>query len=148
MKITVEEWILVRKTVDVEPEHPDPEPLARQEAYKKLAVSDDSGWEIVDSDGPTFHQEWDADSLVALAGKLGLESRDLDEFVHTCHQEVGLTHLNSLEDGEAQDDHITALEREASSVNNGGVEAQIEYLLEHNSAESVADMLEEAKEDK
>jgi hypothetical protein len=85
--------------------------------------------------------------LVRLAEKLGLQSADLDLAVHDCAQEVELPALNALEDEDAQDDHITSVEQHAAAINNGGLEAQIGFLLEHSSRADVRELLSQLEWD-
>jgi hypothetical protein len=81
------------------------------------------------------------EDFVEYAEGLELDSADLDPAVHDCAQEAGLGTLNSLADAAEQEDHIGAVEADASAVNNGGLEAQIAFLLEHDSAEEVQALL-------
>jgi hypothetical protein len=62
----------------------------------------------------------------------GLTEQDLDEPVHDLVQELGLGELNSIEDEDEQEGHISAGERFASRINNGGLERQVAFLLQHN----------------
>jgi hypothetical protein len=84
------------------------------------------------------------EELVAYAEQLGLESADLDLLVHDVAQEAGLGALNSLEGDDAQEGHVAAVEAEAAAVNNGGLEAQVAFLLDHDSADNVKDLLRQA----
>jgi hypothetical protein len=79
--------------------------------------------------------------LLDCAEDLGLECADLDMAVHDCAQDAGLDTLNSVGGNAAQEDHIAAVEADAAAVNNGGLEAQIGFLLEHNSADEVRRLL-------
>jgi hypothetical protein len=81
------------------------------------------------------------EELVEYAEASGVDSADLDLAVHDCAQEAGLGTLNSLADAAEQEDHIAAVEADASAVNNGGLEAQLAFLLEHYAAKEVRDML-------
>jgi hypothetical protein len=78
--------------------------------------------------------------LVAYAEQLGLESADLDLLVHDAAQEAGLGALNALEGDDAQEG-LAAVEAEAAAVNNGGLEAQVAFLLGHDSEENVRELL-------
>jgi hypothetical protein len=71
----------------------------------------------------------DMHDLWRLAEQIG-EDSILDELLHETAQEVGLGDLNELAAADAQDEHITAIEAQASAINNGGFERQIEYLLQ------------------
>jgi hypothetical protein len=71
-----------------------------------------------------------AEDLAELAILLDCADDLFDDAVHDMAQEAALGELNSLEDEDAQDEHITETERRASSINNGGFEEQIEFLLE------------------
>jgi hypothetical protein len=84
------------------------------------------------------------EELVAYAESLGLASEDLDHLVHDCAQDAGLAELNSLAGAAEQEDHISAVEEDAAAVNNGGLDSQIEYLLEHGSEDEVRRLLDEA----
>ena len=53
-----------------------------------------------------------------------------DELVYEIVQEVGLGALNELSDPADQESHIADRELQASQINNGGYERQIEYLLQ------------------
>ena len=67
--------------------------------------------------------------LLRLAEKIG-DDAILDELVHEAAQEVGLVDLNELTAADQQDRHISAIEAQASAINNGGFERQIEFLLQ------------------
>lgn len=81
------------------------------------------------------------DKLVKLAERLGLQPVDLDELVHDLAQELGLDRLNALEDPADQDGHISEQESTASAINNGGLDSQIEFLMEHNGQEVVEQLI-------
>jgi hypothetical protein len=81
------------------------------------------------------------EELAGYAEELGLESADLDLAVHDCAQDAGLGTLNSLEDKGGQENHIAAVETDAAAINNGGLEAQIVFLLDHNSQDEVRKLL-------
>ena len=67
----------------------------------------------------------------------------LDELVHETVQEVGLPALNELPDLAEQESHISDKERQASQINNGGFERQIEYLLSAGvDAQAIRDALD------
>lgn len=71
----------------------------------------------------------DLSLLLRLAEQSG-DDAILDELVHDTAQETGLNSLNELPDPADQEDHISAIEGQASDINNGGFERQIEYLLQ------------------
>ena len=71
----------------------------------------------------------DLHRLLLLAEQTG-DDAILDELVHETAQEVGLVDLNELAGAEQQDRHISAIEAQASAINNGGFERQIEFLLQ------------------
>jgi hypothetical protein len=71
----------------------------------------------------------DLQGLLRLAEQTGDDSI-LDELVHDTAQEVGLGDLNELAAADAQDEHISAVEAQASAINNGGFSQQIDYLLQ------------------
>lgn len=81
------------------------------------------------------------DQLVELAESLGLETFDLDGLVHDLAQEVGLSTLNSLEEEDEREEWISSREECASSINNGGLEDQIEFLLAHNDEREVESLI-------
>jgi hypothetical protein len=84
------------------------------------------------------------EELLAYAERLGLEASDLDGTVQDCAQDEDLDTLNGL-DGEAeQDEHIASVEEDAAATNNGGLPAQLEYLLRHNSVQEVRQLVAEA----
>jgi hypothetical protein len=83
------------------------------------------------------------EELIAYAERLGLESSDLDGAVHDGAQDEGLDTLNGLEDEQEQEEHIARLEENAAAINNGGLSAQLDYLLRHNSIKEVRQLLEE-----
>jgi hypothetical protein len=94
--------------------------------------------------GPfTITVEWadepagEADELGTLAESLGLPEDALDGAVHDAAQEETLDRLNATEGEDGQEDVLSAAERKASEVNNGGVRSQIEYLLEGLDREAV-----------
>ena len=88
------------------------------------------------------------EELVAYAEQLGLESADLDLLVHDVAQEAGLGELNGLEGDDAQQGHVAAVEADAAAVNNGGLAAQIECLLDHDSEENVRGLLRQAADER
>ena len=55
-----------------------------------------------------------------------------------------MAELNSLEDEGDQEEHITTQEAWASDINNGGLGAQVAFLVEHNGHEGTRDLLERA----
>ena len=73
--------------------------------------------------------------------QLGLEEDALDDAVHECAQAGSLDELNSTDDDAEQEDIISSSEIDASEINNGGVESQIEYLLRHNDAATVEQLI-------
>lgn len=79
--------------------------------------------------------------LVNLASRLCLGDAALDEEVHALSQELTLGELSSTAAPDEQEEIIAAAERAGSSVNNGGIEAQVEFLLEHNGAGEVEEMI-------
>jgi hypothetical protein len=88
------------------------------------------------------------ETLLAHAEKLGLQAEDLDGAVHDLAQESALEELNALDNPRDQEAHISAREEYASAINNGGLEAQLELLLGHNSADEVRRLLDEAAQRK
>src|SRR5690348_10089384 len=95
-------------------------------------------------EGPSCSPErWCLMNLVDLAEELGLESSDLDDVVHDCAQDGGLDVLNTLVGEDDQEEHIREVEADTSSINNGGLEAQIDFLLTHNGHAEVRALLEE-----
>jgi hypothetical protein len=87
-------------------------------------------------------------NLVDLAEKLGLESSDLDDAVHDCAQDASLDVPNTLERDDEQEQHITEVEADAASINNRGLEGQIDFLLKHNGHAEVRALLEELAKEK
>lgn len=76
--------------------------------------------------------------LVGLAEKLCLSSENLDDLVIDLAVDMGsddLNDLNGLEDCDDEDaeEVLTDWGEVASSVNNGGLESQLEFLLMGNS---------------
>jgi hypothetical protein len=71
----------------------------------------------------------DRDQLIEYASALE-DSSLLDEMVHDIAQEEGLGTLNNIEDEDDQESHISCVEEYASTINNGGYETQIDYLLD------------------
>ncbi len=71
----------------------------------------------------------DTERLIALAVELKAGDDVLDELVHDNAQEGGLDALNAIEGGDEQEQHIAGVEQDASTVNNGGHDAQIRFLL-------------------
>jgi hypothetical protein len=81
-------------------------------------------------------------SLLPLAIQYG-DDAILDELVHETAQEMSLGQLNELADPAEQEEHIAAIESQASDINNGGFERQIEYLLRAGvSAETIEAVLQ------
>jgi hypothetical protein len=70
------------------------------------------------------------DELVELAESLGVEPEDLDVIVHEVAQDCSLGELNSTDDEDEQEEIISGSEGRASTINNGGLESQLEFLVE------------------
>jgi hypothetical protein len=70
--------------------------------------------------------------LAALARRLGVPGGALDEEVHALAQELTLTERNAVGGPGGQEDLLAGSERRAADVNNGGLDAQLAFLLEHN----------------
>jgi hypothetical protein len=80
--------------------------------------------------------------LLRLAEQTGDDSI-LDELVHDRAQDVALAGLNEIAGPAEQDEHIAAIEAQASEINNAGFERQIEYLLRAGaSAETIEAVLQ------
>ena len=65
--------------------------------------------------GLAISEQWDDDVL--------------DEMVHNTTQENSLSDLNSLEEDSDQEGHISDRESDASIINNGGIDDQVDFLL-------------------
>jgi hypothetical protein len=83
----------------------------------------------------------EVEQLVAVCEVRRLEPGDLDTAVHDLAQEIGLGELNSRKDEDDQEEHIATQEAAASDINNGGLEAQVAFLLEHNGFEATRELL-------
>lgn len=59
-----------------------------------------------------------------------IDESELDDEVHTTLQECELDTLNSLTGEDDQEDHIDAVEKAASTINNGGFSSQLAFLFE------------------
>jgi hypothetical protein len=79
--------------------------------------------------------------LLALALALGLAEDALDEEVHALAQELTLGLLNATDDPAGQEAVIAGSERLAAEVNNGGLDAQLAFLLGHNAPQEVEALL-------
>jgi polyhydroxyalkanoate synthesis regulator phasin len=84
--------------------------------------------------------------LVRLANELSLPDEALDDAVHDCAQDETLGELNGTDAKDVQEDLIGSSEERASKINNGGIKSQIEYLLQHNDAATVEQLIREKAE--
>lgn len=64
-----------------------------------------------------------------------IEEDALDELVHECAQQESLAEVNNANDPDEQEEVISGSEVRASEINNSGWRSQVEYLLQHNTAE-------------
>jgi hypothetical protein len=71
-----------------------------------------------------------ARALADLAESLGLDPSHLDREVHDLAQEAQLDELNTIEEEDEQEHHISAVGAYGSNVNNGGLGSQIEFLID------------------
>jgi hypothetical protein len=76
--------------------------------------------------------------LLRLAEQTG-DDAILDELVHETAQELGLSDLNEIGGLSKQEEHLAAVEAQASEINNGGFERQIEYLLQASVAKQTVE---------
>lgn len=84
------------------------------------------------TDSPNTSPSREVAELVALADTLGLSEIDLDETVHDlCSQ----TASQAVNDGAGYEDAHDSASVEASAINNGGLEAQIAFLVSSSGAE-------------
>ena len=74
--------------------------------------------------------------LMALAESEQWSDSCLDDLVHDLAQEGGTDKLNTIEDEAGQEQHIGEVEQDASTVNNGGIEEQIRFLLTNGVTEA------------
>ena len=58
-----------------------------------------------------------------------LDEDELDEFVYEAVQEHGIPELNEQSSKDDQEAHLDDREKQASKINNEGIEAQLRYLL-------------------
>jgi hypothetical protein len=79
--------------------------------------------------------------LIGLAKELGLSETALDDAVQDCAQDETLGGLNATDNENEQDDIIGSSEERASNINSGGIASQIEYLLQHNDAATVEQLI-------
>jgi hypothetical protein len=84
------------------------------------------------------------DRLIGLTIELGLPEDALDDAVYDCTQDQTLGELNATDDKDKQEHIIGSSEERASNVNSGGIESQIEYLLQHNDAATVVQLIRES----
>jgi len=88
------------------------------------------------------------DGLTALAVKLKVDPSDLDDAVRDVTDTMASTMVNTdpadvpVED--SQDRHYGDMDRYASSVNNGGIHAQVVFLVDQVGAERTEELLAEA----
>jgi hypothetical protein len=81
--------------------------------------------------------------LVQLANELRLPQDALDAAVHDCAQDETLGELNATDSKGEQGKIISSSTERAANINNGGIESQIEYLLQHNDAATVEQLIRE-----
>ncbi len=91
----------------------------------------------------TQHPAGNVDDLVAMAVSLGVQAEDLDEAVHDLSQQLGIWDVNSTDNLIEQELFILESEAEASEINNGGLDSQIEYLARHNERCVVEEIIKE-----
>jgi polyhydroxyalkanoate synthesis regulator phasin len=90
--------------------------------------------------------EAELERRVRLANELSLPDEALDDAVHDCAQDETLGELNGTDAKDVQEDLISSSEERASKINNGGIKSQIEYLLQHNDAATVEQLIREKAE--
>lgn len=72
-----------------------------------------------------------SESLVAEAVRAGLDAEVFDDMVHDLVHEGSLSTLNATDDEDAQEAVLQTSEQRASAINNGGLSAQIPFILGH-----------------
>lgn len=83
----------------------------------------------------------DTKRLLQVIIEVNLEEDALDDLVYDSAQEKTLSQLNATDDENEQDRIIKEAERWASTINNGGFESQVEFLLRFDSADLLEQLI-------
>ena len=89
----------------------------------------DALFDAAEADDEGMKTEKHVAELMEHARQVGSPEDALDELVHDTAQDCDLGDLNELDDPDDQVSHIGSVEESASSINNGGLEEQIRFLL-------------------
>jgi hypothetical protein len=85
------------------------------------------------------------EELLKICRARGLTEEDLDEFVHDAAASEALPRVNEEARQSKQENLLSDASQKASRMNNKGVEAQVEYLVEQRGFDGARQLLEQAE---
>ena len=85
------------------------------------------------------------EELLTICRARGLTEEDLDEFVHDAAASEALPRVNEEARQSKQENLLSDASQKASRINNKGVEAQVEYLVEQRGFDGARQLLEQAE---
>ena len=85
------------------------------------------------------------DELLKLCQARGLTEEDLDELVHDAAVGGALPQVNEEASKSQQENLLDAASRKASSINNEGMDAQVNYLVEQHGFDGAKQLLEQTE---
>jgi hypothetical protein len=83
------------------------------------------------------------EELLKLCQARGFTEEDLDEFVHDAAASEALPRVNEEASQPKQEDLLSAASRKASRLNNEGMAAQVNYLVEQHGFDGAKQLLEQ-----
>lgn len=85
------------------------------------------------------------EELLTICRARGLTEEDLDEIVHDAAASEALPQVNEEARQSKQENLLSDASQKASRINNKGVEAQVEYLVEQRGFDGARQLLEQAE---
>ncbi len=85
------------------------------------------------------------EELLKICRARELTEEDLDEFVHDAAASEALPQVNEEARQSKQENLLSDASQKASRINNKGVEAQVEYLVEQRGFDGARQLLEQAE---
>lgn len=94
---------------------------------------------------PAAGRKVEVERLTALAAELGVDPTDVDDAVHEVTDQIASDMVNGSDDDieDAQDRYYGEMDAHASSINNGGVPSQVEFLVDQLGPERTEAVLRE-----
>lgn len=109
--------------------------IAEEDALDIFVTADEPGPEVIQI--PAVPEK-EIDRLTDLARELGVDPDDLDDTVRDVTDQMASDMVNGSDEDfeDAQDRHYGEMDACASSVNNGGLHCQVEFLVEQLGVET------------